>query len=63
MQRDIEEDRRMAAFLASKDYKGENWMTDDIIEQRWVAAGRPIYYEIPKVRGFYKPTTDGEEGM
>ena len=50
--RDEEEDRRMAAFLQSKDYGEESWMTDEIMYQKWVQSGAPVQIFVPKVRGF-----------
>ena len=58
MTRDIEEDRRMAAFLQSKDYKDESWMTEEIQYTKWVEAGRPVYYEPFKIKGFNKRTEE-----
>ncbi len=50
--RDIEEDRRMAAFLQSKDFEGESWKTEEILYKEWVEAGRPYTIYVPEVRGF-----------
>jgi len=52
MERDIEEDRRMAAFLQSRDYKDESWMTQEMLYYRWVEQGAPRQYYVPKVEGF-----------
>jgi len=59
--RDIEEDKRMAAFLQSKDYKGESWLTEDLLYQKWVEAGRPVQVYIPVIGGFHDSNSGDEE--
>lgn len=60
-ERDIEADKRMAAFLVSRNYKGETWMTDEMLYYKWLEQGAliaPIH-----IKGFSNGTPQGlEEG-
>ena len=60
--RNIDEDRRMAAFLASRNYKGETWKTQEMLYYDWVEAGGLMTVDRSvRIKGFeYKGYEDME---
>jgi len=56
-------DKRMAAFLASKNYKGATWMTEEIEYTRWVEEGRPMYMEPIVITGFTQKSKASKDNI